>query len=62
MNPYAKVTIYGEDTIQLYRKAGANGMLDPHIFAVAEKAFSEMERYRIVTNINTNTNTNTSTW
>lgn len=44
MNPYAKVTIYGEDTVQVYRKNGVGGNLDPHIFAVAEKAFSEMER------------------
>lgn len=44
MNPYANVTIYGEDTVQLYRKKDNASNLDPHIFAVAEKAFSEMER------------------
>ena len=44
MNPYANVTIYGEDTVAAYRNPNNAGNLDPHIFAVAEKAFSEMER------------------
>ena len=44
MNPYANVTIYGEDTVAKYRDKSNAGNLGPHIFAVADKAFSEMER------------------
>ncbi|XP_064089010.1 unconventional myosin-Va-like isoform X3 [Macrobrachium nipponense] len=43
INPYDELPIYGPDTISAYR--GHNmGDLDPHIFAVAEEAFTQMER------------------
>ncbi|XP_068247179.1 unconventional myosin-Va isoform X6 [Palaemon carinicauda] len=43
INPYDELPIYGQDTITAYR--GHNmGDLDPHIFAVAEEAFTQMER------------------
>ena len=44
INPYEELPIYGNDTIGMYR--GKNmGELDPHIYAVAEEAFTKMERY-----------------
>ena len=43
INPYEELPIYGNDTIGMYR--GKNmGDLDPHIYAVAEEAFTKMER------------------
>ncbi len=43
INPYEELHIYGGDTISMYR--GKNmGDLDPHIYAVAEEAFTKMER------------------
>uniref|UniRef100_A0A0K2VG83 Myosin 5 [Tribolium castaneum] n=1 Tax=Lepeophtheirus salmonis TaxID=72036 RepID=A0A0K2VG83_LEPSM len=43
INPYSDLQIYGNDTISMYR--GKNmGDLDPHIYAVAEEAFTRMER------------------
>ena len=43
INPYEELPIYGNDTIAMYR--GKNmGDLDPHIYAVAEEAFTKMER------------------
>ena len=43
INPYESLPIYGEDFIMQYR--GQNmSKLDPHIFAVAEDAFSAMAR------------------
>ena len=43
INPYQDLQIYGTDTISMYR--GKNmGDLDPHIYAVAEEAFTKMER------------------
>ena len=43
INPYEELHIYGGDTIAMYR--GKNmGDLDPHIYAVAEEAFTKMER------------------
>lgn len=43
INPYEELPIYGKETIWAYR--GHNwGELDPHIFAVAEDAFTKMER------------------
>ena len=43
INPYEELPIYGNDTIGMYR--GKNmGELDPHIYAVAEEAFTKMER------------------
>lgn len=43
INPYQELPIYGPDTIQAYR-GQTMGDLDPHIFAVAEEAFTQMER------------------
>ncbi len=43
INPYEELHIYDADTIAMYR--GKNmGDLDPHIYAVAEEAFTKMER------------------
>uniref|UniRef100_A0A8D9F1J4 Unconventional myosin-Vb n=1 Tax=Cacopsylla melanoneura TaxID=428564 RepID=A0A8D9F1J4_9HEMI len=45
INPYSELPIYGSNTIWAYR--GKNmGDLDPHIFAVAEEAYTKMERER----------------
>ncbi|XP_023242881.1 unconventional myosin-Va-like [Centruroides sculpturatus] len=43
INPYEELPIYGNDTIFAYR-GQAMGDLDPHIFAVAEEAYTQMER------------------
>lgn len=43
INPYEDLPIYGNDTIMAYR-GQSMGDLDPHIFAVAEEAYTKMER------------------
>ncbi|XP_060520743.1 unconventional myosin-Va isoform X2 [Cylas formicarius] len=43
INPYDDLPIYDEDTIQTYR-GQAMGDLDPHIFAVAEEVYTQLER------------------
>ncbi|KAJ9582514.1 hypothetical protein L9F63_003128, partial [Diploptera punctata] len=43
INPYDELPIYGSDTIWAYR-GQAMGDLDPHIFAVAEEAYTKLER------------------
>ncbi len=43
INPYEELHIYGNDTISMYR-GKSMGDLDPHIYAVAEEAFTKMER------------------
>ncbi|XP_071452238.1 unconventional myosin-Va isoform X1 [Hetaerina americana] len=43
INPYEELPIYGSDIIWLYR-GQAMGELDPHIFAVAEEAYTKLER------------------
>jgi myosin-5 len=43
LNPYAKLPLYTPEIIELYR-GKAVGELDPHIFAVAEDAFTSMVR------------------
>ncbi|XP_046984873.1 unconventional myosin-Va [Schistocerca americana] len=43
INPYDDLPIYGIDTIWAYR-GQAMGDLDPHIFAVAEEAYTKLER------------------
>jgi myosin-5 len=50
INPYDELPIYGSDTVWAYR-GQAMGDLDPHIFAVAEEAYTKLERY---VNINKN--------
>ncbi|XP_011698076.1 PREDICTED: unconventional myosin-Va isoform X3 [Wasmannia auropunctata] len=42
-NPYNELPIYGNDTIWAYR-GQAMGDLEPHIFAVAEEAYTKLER------------------
>ena len=42
-NPYNELPIYGNDTIWAYR-GRAMGELEPHIFAVAEEAYTKLER------------------
>lgn len=44
INPYTDLPIYDSDTVWAYR-GKAMGDLDPHIFAVAEEAYTKMERY-----------------
>lgn len=46
INPYSELEIYGPDIVRAYRNKNQFGNLDPHVFAVAEEAFSKMERYR----------------
>ncbi|GAB6032023.1 myosin I [Chamberlinius hualienensis] len=43
INPYEELPIYGNDTILAYR-GQSMGDLDPHIFAVAEEAYTKVER------------------
>ncbi|KAK7862317.1 hypothetical protein R5R35_014678 [Gryllus longicercus] len=43
INPYSELPIYSTDTIFAYR-GQAMGDLDPHIFAVAEEAYTKLER------------------
>ncbi|XP_042909749.1 unconventional myosin-Va isoform X2 [Parasteatoda tepidariorum] len=43
INPYETLPIYGTDTIMAYR-GQSMGDLDPHIFAVSEEAYTQMER------------------
>ncbi|KAL3288840.1 hypothetical protein HHI36_003287 [Cryptolaemus montrouzieri] len=43
INPYNEVPIYDIDTIRAYR-GQTMGDLDPHIFAVAEEAYTKLER------------------
>lgn len=43
-NPYNELPIYGNDTIWTYR-GQAMGDLEPHIFAVAEEAYTKLERW-----------------
>lgn len=45
INPYSELEIYGPDIVRAYRNKNQFGNLDPHVFAVAEEAFSKMERY-----------------
>ncbi|CAG0912683.1 unnamed protein product [Notodromas monacha] len=46
INPYQEMPIYDYETIMIYRHSRGEGMqnMDPHIFAVAEEAFTCMER------------------
>ncbi|BES97844.1 MYSc [Nesidiocoris tenuis] len=43
INPYCEVSIYDPETIWMYRGMSM-GELDPHIFAVAEEAYTKIER------------------
>ncbi|OQV26087.1 Unconventional myosin-Vb [Hypsibius exemplaris] len=43
INPYQEMNIYDNGTMETYRGC-AMGELDPHIFAIAEEAFTKMER------------------
>ena len=43
INPYQDLSIYDQGTMETYRGC-AMGELDPHIFAIAEEAFTKMER------------------
>lgn len=44
VNPFSDLDIYGDETIQTYHKSMGNAQLDPHIYAVAEDAFSKVSR------------------
>jgi len=45
VNPFSELNIYGDETIQTYHQSSlGNTQLDPHIYAVAEEAFSKLER------------------
>lgn len=43
INPYMEMSIYGAETLWTYR-GQTMGDLEPHIFAVAEEAYTKMER------------------
>lgn len=43
INPYADLPLYGPNIIQMYR-GRVMGELEPHIFAVAEEAYTKLER------------------
>ncbi|XP_055916560.1 unconventional myosin-Va isoform X1 [Eupeodes corollae] len=43
INPYAKLPLYGPDIIRAYR-GHSIGELEPHIFALAEEAYTKLER------------------
>lgn len=42
VNPFSELEIYGDETIQTYHKSMGTAQLDPHIYAVAEDAFSKV--------------------
>nr|ADD91458.1 myosin V-like protein [Adineta vaga] len=44
INPYESLSIYGNDTIQLYRDQDVQ-LLEPHIFATAELAYQSMVNF-----------------
>ena len=44
INPYEVLSIYGNDTIQLYRDQDVQ-LLEPHIFATAESAYQSMVNF-----------------
>uniref|UniRef100_A0A8C4R4P1 Methyl-CpG binding domain protein 3b n=1 Tax=Eptatretus burgeri TaxID=7764 RepID=A0A8C4R4P1_EPTBU len=43
LNPYEELPIYGDDMILAYSQEGS-GDMDPHVFAVAQEAFTQMAR------------------
>lgn len=43
VNPFYDLEIYGEEIIQTYHSNAALSQLDPHIYAVAEDAFTKLE-------------------
>lgn len=45
VNPYEILNIYTTEQIQLYRDKKI-GELPPHIFAIADNAYSSMKRYQ----------------
>lgn len=46
VNPFSDLDIYGDETIRTYHDSANSGstQLDPHIYAVAEDAYSKLER------------------
>ena len=44
VNPFCELNIYGEQAIQTYHQSIGSAQLDPHIYAVAEDAYSKLER------------------
>ena len=43
MNPFQRVTLYGPEIIQAY-SGRKRGELEPHLFAIAEDAYTAMSR------------------
>jgi myosin-5 len=43
MNPFQRVTIYGPEIIQAY-SGRRRGDLEPHLFAIAEDAYTAMRK------------------
>lgn len=43
INPYSELPLYGQDLINAYR-GHSLGELEPHIFAIAEDAYTKLER------------------
>lgn len=46
MNPFQRVTLYGPEIIQAY-VGRRKGELEPHLFAIAEDAYTRMRRDNI---------------
>ncbi|RWS27899.1 unconventional myosin-Va-like protein [Leptotrombidium deliense] len=44
INPFEDLDIYGDETIKTYHQSTGSAQLDPHIYAVAEDAYSKLER------------------
>ena len=42
VNPFTELDIYGDQTIQTYHQARDSGQLDPHVYAVAEDAYTKV--------------------
>ena len=55
VNPFSDLDIYGDETIETYHSqlsTGSTTQLDPHIYAVAEDAFSKVIVHTLSRNIN----------
>ena len=46
VNPFQRVTLYGPEVIQAY-SGRRRGELEPHLFAIAEDAYTAMSRDRM---------------
>ncbi|EPZ35424.1 Myosin head, motor domain-containing protein [Rozella allomycis CSF55] len=44
LNPFSRLDCYGEEVVQVYN-GRSKGELEPHLYAIAEDAFSKLRRY-----------------